>query len=156
MILETRPARLIAIVLALGLLSVGCASQEKASTSKSAKPSNPDFFAANQWMDQNRSGGADYWEFEGANKWTFRSEENISFVSRIDCRVGATVSWKLRSPGGEIIDEGSSQQRWPSTWRRGYAGPVVELLDQGRPGVWWVEWYVNNEHVGRSAANLVY
>lgn len=116
--------------------------------------STPDFFTANQWVDHDRSGGADYWEFEGANKWTYRSHEDIEFVSRIECPVGSKVTWKLRAPNGEVVDEGSSEQRWASTWRRGYSGPVIELLDKAGPGVWWVQWSVNGEHVGRSAANL--
>ncbi len=116
--------------------------------------STPDFFSANQWVDHDRSGGADYWEFEGANKWTYHSHEEIEFVSRIECPVGSKVSWKLRAPNGEVVDECSSEQRWASTWRRGYSGPVIELLDKAGPGVWWVQWSVNGTHVGRSAANL--
>ena len=114
----------------------------------------PDFFSANKWVDHDSSGGADYWEFEGANKWTYHSHEDIEFVSRIRCAVGSKVSWKLRAPNGDIVDEGTSEQRWASTWRRGYAGPVIDLLDKAGPGVWWVQWSVNGMHVGRSAANL--
>lgn len=116
--------------------------------------STPDFFTANQWVDHDSSGGADYWEFEGANKWTYRSHEDIEFVSRIECPVGSKVSWKLRAPNGDVVDEATSEQRWLSTWRRGYAGPVIDLLDKAGPGVWWVQWSVNGMHVGRSAANL--
>lgn len=116
---------------------------------------HPNFFTANQWDDTDRSGGADYWEFEGANKWTYRSDEDITFVSRIECSVGATISWKLHAPNKEIIDEGTSSQKWASTWRRSYAGSVIDLLDMGGPGVWWVEWFVNGDQVGESAANLV-
>ena len=141
------------VIAALVLINVatGCA---KPIAEPDENVSTPDFFSANQWVDHDRSGGADYWEFEGANKWTYHSHEEIEFVSRIECPVGSKVTWKLRAPNGEVVDEGSSEQRWASTWRRGYSGPVIDLLDKAGPGVWWVQWSVNGTHVGRSAANL--
>ena len=167
---RTRLSFHLMLTLVLSALIVGCESTpdaEKPNATASGSNSSgssqalgttgtdhPDFFTANQWVDTDRSGGADYWEFEGANKWTYRSDENITFVSRIECSVGAAISWKLHAPDGEIIDEGNSSQRWPSTWRRSYAGAVIDLLDTGGPGVWWVEWFVNGDHVGESAANL--
>ena len=117
---------------------------------------HPDFFVANRWIDRDRSGGADYWEFEGANKWTFRSDESVTFVSRIQGNVGSTVSWELHAPDGQLVNQGASEQRWDSTWRRGYEGPVIGLLDEGGSGVWWVQWFINGQPAGKSAANLVH
>ena len=70
--------------------------------------STPDFFTANQWVDHDRSGGADYWEFEGANKWTYRSNEDIEFVPRSECPVGSKVAWTVRDPNRDVGGAGTS------------------------------------------------
>ncbi len=135
------------------LTIIGCATPPEAAEQSEAV--EPDYFVANGWVDRDRSGGADYWEFDGANKWTFRSDENITFVSRIEGQIGSTVTWELHAPDGRVVNQGSSEQRWDSTWRRCYDGAVVSLLDEGGSGVWWTQWFVNGEPVGKSTANLV-
>lgn len=142
-------------LLIIALLIAGCAADEKVADPAPTAMSHPDFFVANQWVDEDRSGGADYWEFEGANKWTFRSDEQISFVSRIEAPIGSSITWVLHAPDGETFDQGDSRQNWESTWRRAYVGPVIDLLDQGDPGVWWCDWFVNGQRVGECAANLM-
>lgn len=140
------------------LLTPGCETTEEAGSEtglSAAAEAHPRFFVANEWVDADSSGGADYWEFEGANKWNFRSDENITFVSRIEAPIGAVVTWQLRAPDGAIVDQDESSQRWDSTWRRAFSGPVIDLLDVGGPGVWWVEWYVNGQRIGECAANLM-
>lgn len=149
------PAKLALVPAILVVMSSGCATTTPEVASAIEQPNNPDFFVANRWVDVDRSGGADYWEFEGANKWTFRSDERVTFVSRIECNTGSRVHWKLHAPDGEVLREESSEQRWPSTWRREIDGPVVDLLDLAGAGVWWVEWFVAGVPVGKSAANLV-
>jgi len=137
------------------LATVGCKSDQTTGLGAAADGAIPTYFVANSWVDADNSGGADYWEFDGANKWTFRSDESITFVSRLDAPVGTSVTWQLKSPEGEIVDQKETVQRWKSTWRRAYTGPVADLIDMGGTGVWWVEWYINGERIGECAANLI-
>ncbi|MCZ6834605.1 MAG: hypothetical protein O7G85_02415 [Planctomycetota bacterium] len=137
------------------MMSGGCESTDSSASLGAASENHPNFFVANRWIDDDNSGGASYEEFQNANKWMFRSDENITFVSRMEAEIGANVTWQLHAPNGDMIDQGDRTQRWESTWRRAYSGPVIDLLDQGGSGVWWVGWYINGIHAGESAAYLL-
>ena len=86
----------------------------------------PDFFSANKWVDHDSSGGADYLEFEGANKWTYHSHEDIEFVSRIRCPVGSNVYWQLRAPTGALVADRTSDEPARSEWQE--SPPLITLL----------------------------
>jgi hypothetical protein len=113
----------------------------------------PHFFACSKWDDLNQDGIYDYYEFQNI-KDTFHASEEVLFVGFFNFPSGSRIRFRLYAPDGSMINEVSQIQIFSKTLLHA-AFPVGDLISKSSPGVWQVEWEVDNEEVAVTQVNLL-
>jgi hypothetical protein len=114
---------------------------------------SPNFFACNQWIDTNQDGLYDANEFQNI-KNSFRSYENIIFIGRFYKPVGTMLKYKIFTPAGSVLMEDSHASTFnPAIF--GFSSSVRDLLSGGTPGVWKVQWFVEDILVNETLVTLI-
>jgi hypothetical protein len=115
---------------------------------------HPHFFACNKWIDHNKDGIYDAFEFENI-KDTFHSSEEVLFVGFFaHLPAGSNLRFRLFSPDGSLIHDNSQIQLFEGTLLH-YEFSVGELITQASTGVWVALWDVEDEAVAETDVSFI-
>lgn len=115
----------------------------------------PHFFACNTWIDRNKDGIYDYYEFENI-KTTFHSSETVLFIGFFNFPPpGSKLRFRLFAPDGSLTHEFTQPQLFKGTLLHSEY-PVSDLITGNSAGVWDGVWDVEDEVVAETEVNLIY
>lgn len=113
------------------------------------------FFACNKWIDRNKDGIYDYYEFENI-KTTFRASEVILFIGFFNFPPpGSKLRFRLFAPDGSLVHEFTQAQLFKGTLLHSEYR-VTDLITGYSAGVWDGVWDVEDEVVAETQVNLIY
>jgi hypothetical protein len=123
--------------------------------SKKFGSEHPHFFACNMWIDRNKDGIYDAYEFENI-KDTFHSSERVLFVAFLkNLPAGSEVTFRLFAPDGSLFHEFTQLQVFKATlYRSEYS--AGDLISQKSTGVWVGVWEVEGEEIAETDVYLIY
>lgn len=136
------------LIILLALTSCGV-------TSRKIRSEPLHFFACNTWIDRNKDGIYDYYEFENI-KTTFRASERVLFIGFFTFpQLGSKLRFRLYAPDGSLVNEFTQPQLFKGTLLHSEY-PVTDLITGYSTGVWNGVWDVEDEVVAETQVNLIH
>ena len=118
-------------------------------------PSRPKrFFACTRWIDRNKDGIYDYYEFENI-KTAFRQSDPVMFVGLFDfAPIGTNITFSLFTPDGSLFNTYSKMQVFRGTLLH-FEFSASDLVSAGSTGIWSGVWEIEGEVVAVTSINIL-
>ena len=119
--------------------------------------SNVYYFVCNNWVDSNGDGTSSCDEYVNVGKEIFRRGESITFVlSTRNIPVGSKISFVLFPPGYEKSKiKANLKTAFTNNVQPVQLAVGTDLLDKYGVGEYHVQWFINDNFVGRSDFKII-